>query len=125
MSTVSRHICHRVSTICCLYLHEDSNFGIFRIPHIYAYAHKWLQHQTQERIGYFRIHRTHENAQIWNHRASKQCCQVRDFIPRSRDFLHQLGCFWDFYFKNSISGFFGIFQNSSSKFSIQVFGEIS
>ena len=35
----------------------------------------------------------------------KQCCQVRDFIPRSRDFLNQLGCFWDFYFKNSISGF--------------------
>ena len=39
-----------------------------------------------------------------------QRCQVRDFIPRSRDFLNQLGCFWDFYFKNSISGFFGDFS---------------
>jgi hypothetical protein len=27
-----------------------------------------------------------------------QRCQVRDFIPRSRDFLKQLGFFWDFYF---------------------------
>ena len=39
-----------------------------------------------------------------------QCCQVRDFIPRSRDFLNLLGCFWDFYFKNSISGFFWDFS---------------
>ena len=39
-----------------------------------------------------------------------QCCQVRDFIPRSRDFFNQLGCFWDFYFKNSISGFFWDFS---------------
>ena len=29
-----------------------------------------------------------------------------DFIPRSRDFLNQLGCLGDFYFKNSISGSF-------------------
>ena len=36
----------------------------------------------------------------------EQRCQVRDFIPRSRDFLKQLGFFWDFYLKKSISGFF-------------------
>ena len=26
----------------CLYVYEDSNFGGFRIPHVYVYAHKWL-----------------------------------------------------------------------------------
>ncbi len=36
----------------------------------------------------------------------KQRCQVRDFIPRSRDFLKQMGFFWDFFFRKSISGFF-------------------
>ena len=39
-----------------------------------------------------------------------QRCQVRDFIPRSRDFLKQLGFFWDFYLKKSISGFFWDFS---------------
>ena len=29
----------------CMYVYEDSNFGFFRIPHVYAYAHKWLEHQ--------------------------------------------------------------------------------
>ena len=44
---------------------------------------------------------------IWRDKPTvlDQFCQVRDFIPRSRDFLNLLGCFWDFYFKNSISGF--------------------
>ena len=42
-------------------------------------------------------------------RSVGQRCQVRDFIPRSRDFLKQLGFYWDFYFKNVISGFFGDF----------------
>ena len=48
-----RHICRRVSSIwainicmyVCMYVYEDSNFGFFRIPHIYVYAHKWLEHQ--------------------------------------------------------------------------------
>ena len=26
----------------CLYVYEDSNFGGFRIPYVYVYAHKWL-----------------------------------------------------------------------------------
>ncbi len=38
-----------------------------------------------------------------------QRCQVRDFIPRSRDFLKQMGFFWDFFFRKSISGFLGDF----------------
>ena len=38
-----------------------------------------------------------------------QRCQVRDFIPRSRDFFKQLGFYWDFYFKNVNSGFLGDF----------------
>ena len=29
----------------CMYVYEDSNFGFFRIPHVYVYAHKWLEHQ--------------------------------------------------------------------------------
>ena len=41
---------------------------------------------------------------------SQQRWQVRDFITRSRDFLNQLGCLGDFYFKNSISGFLGDFS---------------
>jgi hypothetical protein len=38
-----------------------------------------------------------------------QRCQVRDFIPRSRDFLKQLGFFLDFIFKSQSRDFFGIF----------------
>ena len=51
-------------------------------------------------------------------RSVGQRCQVRDFIPRSRDFFKQLGFYWDFYFKNVTSGFFGTL---SSKFSSRFF----
>ena len=52
-----------------------------------------------------------------------QCCQVWDFIPTSWDFLSQLGCFLDFYFKNLISGFFwGVFRTPSSTLANQIFG---
>ena len=30
-----------------------------------------------------------------SHIVPQQCCQVPDFIPRSRNFLRQLGMFWD------------------------------
>ena len=26
----------------CMYVYEDSTFGNFRIPYVYAYAHIWL-----------------------------------------------------------------------------------
>ena len=29
----------------CMYVYEDSNFEFFRIPHVYVYANKWLEHQ--------------------------------------------------------------------------------
>ena len=57
--------------------------------------------------------------------AESQGCQVQDFIPRSRDFLHQWDVFGIFILKIQSRDFFGVFQNSSSKFSNQVFGEIS
>ncbi len=44
-----------------------------------------------------------------------QRCQVRDFIPRSRDFFKQMGIFWDFFFKNQSRDFFGIFENPMFK----------
>ena len=34
-----------VRTYVRMYVYEDSNFGFFRIPHVYVYAHKWLEHQ--------------------------------------------------------------------------------
>ena len=48
-----RHICRRVSSIwainicmyVCMYVYEDSNSGFFRLPNVYVYAHKWLEHQ--------------------------------------------------------------------------------
>ena len=32
----------------CMYVYEDSNFGNFRLPYVYAYAHIWLKHQACE-----------------------------------------------------------------------------
>ena len=29
----------------CMYVYEDSNSGFFRLPNVYVYAHKWLEHQ--------------------------------------------------------------------------------
>ena len=29
-----------------MYVYEDSNFGNFRLPYVYAYAHIWLKHQA-------------------------------------------------------------------------------
>ena len=38
--------------------------------------------------------------------AASQCCHTWDFIPRSWDFLKQLGFFWDFFFRYLGLGFF-------------------
>ena len=62
------------------------------------------------RVGLVNSLRTGVIANFPARLAWAQCCQVRDFIPRSRDFLNQLGCFWDFYVRNSISGFFWDFS---------------
>ena len=32
----------------CMYVYEDSNFGGFRIPHVYANAQKWFDHMTKK-----------------------------------------------------------------------------
>ena len=32
----------------CMYVYEDSNFGNFLLPYVYAYAHIWLKHQACE-----------------------------------------------------------------------------
>ena len=42
--------------------------------------------------------------------AGSQRCQVRDFIPRSRDFSRQLGFFKIFILKRQSRDFFGIFE---------------
>jgi hypothetical protein len=39
-----------------------------------------------------------------------QCCQVRDFIPRSQDFLKWLGFFLIFILKSQSRDFFLIFE---------------
>ena len=31
--------------VVCMYVYEDSNSGFFRLPNVYVYAHKWLEHQ--------------------------------------------------------------------------------
>ena len=36
------------SIFVCMYVYEDSNFGGFRIPHVYANAQKWFDHITDE-----------------------------------------------------------------------------
>ena len=51
VSTVSRHICHRVSAISCLYLYEDSNFVSFRIPHVEVQAHAYMASASSIGLG--------------------------------------------------------------------------
>ena len=47
VSTVQTHIssCELNLGDQYMYVYEDSNFGFFRIPQVYVYAHKWLEHQ--------------------------------------------------------------------------------
>ena len=47
------------------------------------------------------------------------------FYPEISGFFKSVGIFWDFNLKSSISGFLRFLRTASSKFSNQVFGEIS
>ena len=57
----------------CLYVYENSNFGGFRIPHVYVYAHKWLEHLASATSG------------IRNERAMERAC----FFLNGIKFFHQ------------------------------------
>ena len=48
----------------CMYVYEDSNSGFFRLPNLYVYAHKWLEHQLLGQHFRFRISPCVVNAAI-------------------------------------------------------------
>ena len=48
---------------CFIYVYEDSNFGGFRIPHVYTFAHKWREHQASG--SYFRISPYRMRSELW------------------------------------------------------------
>ena len=52
----------------CLYVYEDSNFGGFRISHVYPYAHKWREHQALATgSATFEFHRTYAKRAMEEH----------------------------------------------------------
>ena len=57
----------------CMYVYEDSNFGSFRIPYVYAYAHIWLLKTSSMQNNHNKVASTLTMSAIYNIAFSAIC----------------------------------------------------